>query len=83
MVPRTRHTKGEQNTSLLLPPRPNRGKANLSSRIRTIEKSPRLRPLLRSCAATAAQINQKPSDVYLLFDEMKTFVSASKENHGH
>ena len=41
MVPRTRHTKGEQDMSLLLPPRPNRGKANLASRIRTIEKSPR------------------------------------------
>ena len=41
MVPQTRHTNGEQNTSLLLPPRPNRGKANLASRIRTIEKSPR------------------------------------------
>ena len=56
MVPRTRHTKGEQNTPLLLPPKPNRGKANLLSRIRTIEKSPRrTRPFAR-----APQLPQSP-----------------------
>ena len=56
MVPRTRHTKGEQNTPLLLPLKPNRGKANLASRIRTIEKSPRRpRPFAR-----APQLPRRP-----------------------
>ena len=56
MVPRTRHTKGEQNAPLLLPPKPNRGKANLASRIRTIEKSPRrTRPF-----AWAPQLPRRP-----------------------
>jgi hypothetical protein len=60
MVPRTRHTKGEQDTPLLLPLKPNRGKANLASRIRTIEKSPRrTRPFARAPQLTRSLAKAK------------------------
>ena len=55
MVQTARLLRGKQNTPLLLPLRPNRGKANLASRIRTTPKVAAPHPPLRLSAATAAK----------------------------